>query len=100
MQVLAVRFVVDRDHAEDFAAAIVANARASRDAEPGCRRFDVCRDPADPAVFFLYELYDDDAAIDAHLRSPHFVQMSRDTAAWVVDKTVWRGVRVDPPGGG
>jgi quinol monooxygenase YgiN len=38
---------------------------------PGCRQFDVCRDPLDPALFFLYELYDDEAAIQAHLDSPH-----------------------------
>ena len=35
---------------EDFAAAIAENARASLAIEPGCHRFDVCRDPADPLV--------------------------------------------------
>jgi autoinducer 2-degrading protein len=96
MQALVVEFRIKPGHAQAFAAAIVDNARASREDEPGCRQFDVCRDPADPAVFFLYELYDDEDAIQAHLRSPHFLQMNALTAPWVEKKTVWRYARVAP----
>ena len=64
-----------------------AAARAQSD-EPGCRQFDVCRDPADATLFFLYELYDDEAAIQAHLQSAHFLQMDQTTAGWVRSKEV------------
>jgi autoinducer 2-degrading protein len=80
----------------DFEAAIVENARLSRETEPGCRQFDVCRDPEDAALFFLYELYDDEAAVQAHLATPHFLQMNAATASWVERKTVWRYTRVAP----
>jgi hypothetical protein len=50
-----------------FHQAIVDNARLSLKPKPGCHRFDVCRDPGDPTLFFLYELYDDEAAFQAHL---------------------------------
>ena len=96
MQALIVEFRIKPAHAEAFAAAIIDNARASRDTEPGCRQFDVCRDPTDASLFFLYELYDDEAAVQAHLRSAHFVQMNTATAAWVEKKTVWRYMRVAP----
>ncbi len=96
MQALVVEFLIKPAQIEAFAAAITDNARASRDTEPGCRQFDVCRDPANPALFFLYELYDDTAAIDAHLQSAHFQQMNLATAAWVERKTVWRYTRVAP----
>ncbi|MEO7853844.1 MAG: putative quinol monooxygenase [Rubrivivax sp.] len=95
-QALIVEFRIKPAHIDAFHAAIVDNARASRETEPGCRQFDVCRDPADPALFFLYELYDDDAAIDAHVQSAHFRHMDALTAPWVENKTVWRYRRVAP----
>jgi quinol monooxygenase YgiN len=44
----------------------------------------------------LYELYDDDAAVQAHLQAPHFIAMSQRTASWVDSKTVWRQRRISP----
>jgi autoinducer 2-degrading protein len=96
MQALIVEFRIKPDHVDAFAAAIIDNARASRDTEPGCRQFDVCTDPAQPGLFFLYELYDDEAAVQAHLASAHFLKMNAATADWVERKTVWRYVRVAP----
>ena len=96
MLALVVEFRIRALHIEAFDGAIRANARASLDAEPGCRQFDVCRDPTDPASFFLYELYDDEAAIQAHLRSPHFLQMDATTAGWVESKVVRKLQRMPP----
>lgn len=96
LHALIVEFRILPPHIEAFAAAIADNARASRETEPGCRQFDVCRDPDDPALFFLYELYDDAAAIAAHLQAPHFLQMDAMTSPWVASKTVRRMLRVEP----
>jgi quinol monooxygenase YgiN len=93
MHALVVEFRIKPGHERDFEAAIVDNARASLDTEPGCRQFDVCRDPADPAFFFLYELYDDEAAVKAHLASAHFLAMNQASAHWVAHKQVRRYVR-------
>jgi quinol monooxygenase YgiN len=41
-------------------------------AEPGCLMFAVHRVRDEPRVFFLYERYVDQSAVDAHLASPHF----------------------------
>ena len=93
MLALVVEFRIHATRVEAFDAAIRANASASLSQEPGCRQFDVCRDPADACVFFLYELYDDEAAIQAHLQSPHFLAMNATTAPWVeakVVRTLWR----------
>ena len=98
MQALVVEFLIYAPQVLAFEAAIVDNARASREHEPGCRQFDVCRDPVESRRFFLYELYDDEAAVQAHLQAAHFLQMSALTAAWVEKKTVWRYVRVAPGG--
>jgi (4S)-4-hydroxy-5-phosphonooxypentane-2,3-dione isomerase len=54
MQVLLVEFRIHASFVPAFEAAIAENARASR-AEPGCRQFDVCRDPTDASRCVLYE---------------------------------------------
>lgn len=85
---LLVDFHIQPERAEAFAQAIEHNARCSLGDEPGCSRFDVCRDPADPGAFFLYELYDDLAAIAVHLASPHFKAFDALTREWVMSKKV------------
>lgn len=96
MLALIVEFRIKPAHVNAFTLAIAENARASRETEPGCRQFDVCRDPADASVFFLYELYDDASAIQAHLASAHFLELDRASADWVASKTVLRYERVAP----
>ncbi len=96
MQVLVVEFRIHPQHVESFRQAIAENARASRETEPGCRQFDVCRDPSDPTLFFLYERYDDEAAVQAHLAAPHFRHLDAVCAPWVRGKTVRRLLRTDP----
>lgn len=89
-QVLLVEFRVKAEHVSAFDTAIRANAAASVANEPGCRLFDVCRSPSEPELFVLYEIYDDDAAVQAHLKAPHFLSFDAATAAWVVHKRVQR----------
>ena len=88
MQALIVEFRIQPPFIEAFAAAIAENARRSREHEPGCRQFDFCRDPREPGLFFLYELYDDEAAVQVHLQSAHFRSFAQATAPWVQSKQV------------
>jgi quinol monooxygenase YgiN len=83
-----VEFIIKAGHAAEFLPAMLENARASREHEPGCRQFDVCLTPGDPHVIFLYEHYDDRAAFDAHLASVHFLAFDALVAPWVERKTV------------
>jgi len=62
---------------DDFTAAIRDNAERSFTDEPGCRYFDVTQDLADDHHFIFYELYDDEAAVDAHRATPHFAGWRR-----------------------
>ena len=41
-------------------------------AEPGNLRFDICRDPNDDHVFWMYAIYKNDAARDYHKNTQHF----------------------------
>ncbi|MDQ2149666.1 putative quinol monooxygenase [Alcaligenaceae bacterium C4P045] len=86
--VLVVEFRIKPSYISAFESAMAENARQSLTLEPGCLQFDVCRDAAEEGVFFLYEVYEDDAAIQAHLTSAHFLEMNGATQDWVESKSV------------
>jgi quinol monooxygenase YgiN len=96
MYVMTVEFRIDPARLTEFMPLLVANACDSRERESGCRQFDVCRDPAHPEVVFLYELYDDRAAFDAHLQSPHFRSFDAAVRGMVAAKTVRAWERAAP----
>jgi quinol monooxygenase YgiN len=88
MYVVTVEFKLHADRAAEFLALIRENARTSLQVEQGCRQFDVCRDPKDPAYVFLYELYDDRAAFEAHLATEHFRSFDQFSRSMVSDKQI------------
>ncbi len=45
--------------------------------EPGCVFYQVHRHKTEPRRFFVYEQYKDDAALEAHRASPHFLQYAK-----------------------
>lgn len=71
-----------------FRRLIDENARASCRNEPGCRRFDVLELAAEADRIMLYEIYDDRAAFDAHVKTRHFAQFNEASAALVATKAV------------
>lgn len=88
MYVITVDFTICPEHLAVFMPLMLENARVSRETEPGCRRFDVCRDPAQPEHVFLYELYDDRVAFDAHLAAAHFKEFDGAVKVMVASKAV------------
>ena len=47
-----------------FLKAIEADALGSERDEPGCLRFNVLRDQQDPNVYYFFEVYRNEAALD------------------------------------
>ena len=88
MFIVTVTFEVLPEKAEDFHAAVLAQARTSLLKEQACHRFDVCVDPKRPERIFLYEVYDDEAAFQAHLDTDHFKTFTPTVEPWVQEKTV------------
>jgi (4S)-4-hydroxy-5-phosphonooxypentane-2,3-dione isomerase len=70
---------------EKFLAAITENGAASVK-EPGCRRFDILNLASDPNHFFLYEIYDNEAALKAHRETPHFKKYAATVANMVAKR--------------
>lgn len=55
-----------------FLQAIEVDALGSERDEPGCARFNVLQDEKDPNVYYFYEVYQDQAALEAHRSTPHY----------------------------
>lgn len=66
-----------REH--DFESATVRNHEHSVN-EPGVLRFDVLRDTETPGVYYLYEVYRDEAATSAHKETDHYHRWRSDVA--------------------
>lgn len=69
---LTVNLQVKPGHLDPFLAAITENAERSFTDEHGCVYFDVSQDASDDHHFVFYELYVDEAALNAHRGAPHF----------------------------
>ena len=86
--VVTVTFTVVPEHRMSFLKAVRHQATVSLAAERACRQFDVCVDPERPETVFLYEVYDDASAFQAHLATPHFHHFDDTVRGWVTAKTV------------
>ena len=86
--VIVVDFKIKPGEMKAFRGLIDDNAKASVRDEPGCQRFDVLANRKDADRVLLYEIYDDRAAFDAHLKTPHFAVFNTASAALVADKDV------------
>jgi autoinducer 2-degrading protein len=96
MLVVTVDFVVAPDFIDAFRIEMLGNAQASLSREPGCRRFDVAFSDEDSSKVFLYELYDDRAAFEAHQETEHFRRFDARTSPWVVSKLARTFRLIDP----
>ena len=84
MLALMVSLKVKPDQRDRFLAVAEDDSTCSVRDEPGCFRFDVLEDQADRNHFVFYEVYRDDAALQAHTQMPHFARW-REAAAQVLD---------------
>jgi (4S)-4-hydroxy-5-phosphonooxypentane-2,3-dione isomerase len=83
MVVLHVTVQVKPEHVSEFLDAVRYDAEHSEKDEPGCLRFDVSQDRDDPNRFYYYEIYRDEAALEAHRQTHHFKLYSEKTRSWL-----------------
>ncbi len=83
MYVVCVTIHVSPERIQDFIEATLENARQSRLTEAGNIRFDVLRAEADPARFFLYEVYREKEDFGLHQQTPHYLRWKEAVASWM-----------------
>jgi (4S)-4-hydroxy-5-phosphonooxypentane-2,3-dione isomerase len=70
---------------DKFIAAMKVNAAASVK-EPGCHQFDVMVSANQPHHVFLYEVYDNAAALESHRATEHFKKYMATTSSMIVKR--------------
>ena len=85
MVVLAVTWMAKVGREADVANLFSKLTEESRK-EPGCRMYQVHRHRTDPRRFFIYEQYNDDAALEAHRAAPHFLQFAKKELTKIADR--------------
>ncbi len=79
MFIIVANFLVQPQHREAFMATCLEDAKDSVKNEPGCHRFEVFTEKDEPNRIVLIEVYTDEAAFDAHLKTPHFAKFAAAT---------------------
>jgi autoinducer 2-degrading protein len=72
MLAMWVKVRVKPEGRERFLQAIEVDALGSEKDEPGCLRFNVLHDQQEPNVYYFFEVYRDEAALEAHRAAPHY----------------------------
>ena len=91
MFVLVVNIRIKPENVDAFMAKLHENAKAAR-TEPGCRQFEVLVDPKDRAKILLFEVYNDEAAFEAHQQTPHFRKYLAEAVPMLAsrERSVWQ----------
>lgn len=85
MYVIIAPIQIKEGYKDQFIEAMLGDARGSVNDEPGCLRFDVIQDAGDPNRIWLYEVYKDEAAFQAHQQMPHYTKWRDTVKDWRVE---------------
>lgn len=99
MFAVTVLLEVDDRHLPEFMDAMRKQARNSLEMEKDCHRFEICVDPGDRRRVFLYEIYTDRSAFDAHLKTGHFLDFDQRVKNWLISKKAECWERMENGGG-
>ena len=85
MVVLAVTWIAKTGR-EAEVAELFSHLTAESRKEPGCVMYQVHRHRTEPRRFFIYEQYKDEAALEAHRNSSHFLQFAKKDLPKIADR--------------
>jgi len=71
---------------DNYLAALKENGAAAAKTEPGCREFDITVSQKDPNHVFIFEVYDNAAALEAHRQTDHFKKYAAATKDMVTKR--------------
>ena len=83
LSALVVKIQIKAEFREQFIKEMWADAIGSEKKESGCLMFNIVNDKANPNILYLFEVYKDDKAVEAHKKMPHFVKWLETTKNWL-----------------
>ena len=92
-----VDFEVQPGKADEVVKLVSENARTSVETEPGVLQFDVVRVADNPNRLVLYEVYENEAAFQSHLKTPHLAAFLEKARPMFVKTTMIKATRAAHP---
>lgn len=87
MLVIAVRLDIHPEYQDEFPQHILDSAAKSLSNEPGCKRYEPSFSE-DGSACFVYEIYADREAFEAHLQTDHFHAFDKATKKMIAEARV------------
>jgi quinol monooxygenase YgiN len=87
--------VGDPDRRDEVVASTVSTQQATRDDEPGCLVYCFAADPVRDDLIQVYELWESEEALHAHLEHPNYLAMRELLAAGGIVSAESRKHRID-----
>jgi autoinducer 2-degrading protein len=87
MKALIVSVQMKPEYRDQILRGALEDARGSQNDEPGCLRFDVVQDDADPNKIYFYEVYTSEEAFQEHVKTPHFPAWGNIPKEWFAAPT-------------
>ena len=91
MKMIQNRLVIRPDKVIEFIEALKNHMKWTLENEPGCQRFDVVCDDKNRNIFHLYELYEDQKAIQKHAQSLTLAELRTKFQEWLVQQERFTG---------
>ena len=90
--VIHVRLVIVERRRDEFLDHVRAHRKRVLAREPACQRFDVSVPDDEADTVRLYEVYDDRAAVDHHMRTDYMLAYREETMPLIAERTLTMAV--------
>ncbi len=86
MIVLTAKYHLQSGKGPEVDAALKRMAPLVKEHEPGCTLYQASRSQQNPDLLLLYEIYADEAALQAHRETPHFKEIIEGTVVPMLER--------------
>jgi (4S)-4-hydroxy-5-phosphonooxypentane-2,3-dione isomerase len=90
--VLHVELTLHPEHRDAYIARALAHKANVNAHEPACQRFEISVEEDNANVVRLYEVYDDEAAVQHHMQTPYMIAYREETAPMIAERKLTRAV--------
>ena len=90
--VIHVELTLHPEHRDAYLARALQHKENVTENEPGCQRFEVSVEEDNRNVVRLYEVYDDEAAVQHHMHTPYMNAYREETMPMLVERKLTRAI--------
>ena len=91
MKMIQNQLIIKPDKVGEFVEALKGHMKWTKLNEPGCLKFDVVKDEKASNIFHLYELYQDQKAIQKHAQSVTLADLRVKFPEWLIQQDRFTG---------